>query len=94
MIKLRQCLNTTKTLTTSSLELLPVNEFRKRVIIVNSSDVGVWVSFGATAVIGTGVYLAPAGGSFEIDPNEMYNGVINGIAASGASKVVGIVEFS
>lgn len=92
--RVRTPLNDTKSLTTSSAALIAANERRKYALIVNSSDVGVWVSFGATAVIGTGVYLAPAGGSYELDDDNLFLGVINGIAASGAGKVVGIVEFS
>lgn len=93
MIKLRNATNGTVSLTTASQQILAVNEFRKRAIIVNGSDVGVWLSFNATAVIGTGIYLAPNGGSFEIDPEEIYTAAIHGIAASGAGKIVGTVEF-
>lgn len=92
--RVRTPLNDTKSLTTTSAALIAANERRKYALIVNSSDVGVWVSFGVAAVIGTGVYLAPAGGSYELDGDNLYLGVINGIAASGNGKVVGLVEFS
>lgn len=94
MLKLRTPVNDTASLGTSSAQLLADNERRKYALIVNSSDVGVWLAFGETAVVGTGVYLAPAGGSYEIDSENLYCGPINAIAASGSSKVVGIVEFT
>lgn len=92
--RVRTALNTTKSLTTATQVLLAANESRKYALIVNSSDVGVFVSFGEAAVIGTGVFLAAAGGSYELDNDNLFLGAINGIAASGAGKVVGIVEFS
>lgn len=92
--RVRTALNTTKSVTTTTQEFLAANESRKYALIVNSSDVGIWVSFGAAAVIGTGVFLAAAGGSYELDNDNLYLGAINGIAASGSGKVVGIVEFS
>jgi hypothetical protein len=92
MIKYRNATNATATVGNSSTTVLAANEARKRAIIVNSGANGVWLSFGATAVVGQGAYLAPAGGSFEIDPDELYTGAIKGIAAAG-SNVVGVVEF-
>ena len=92
MIKYRNATNTTASVGVASVSVLAANESRKRAIIVNSGAAGVWLSFAAPAVVGQGVYLAPAGGSFEIDPDELFTGAINGIAAGGAN-VCGVVEF-
>jgi hypothetical protein len=90
----RKADNDSASLDTSSAELFADNRSRKYALIVNASDVGVWISFGEAAVIGTGAYLAPAGGSYEIDESNLWTGAVNGIAASGSNKVVGLVEFS
>jgi hypothetical protein len=92
MIKYRNATNSTATVGVASGTVLAANEARKRAIIVNSGAAGVWLSFGATAVVGTGVFLAAGGGSFEIDPDELYTGLITGISA-GAGNVCGVVEF-
>lgn len=92
MIKYRNVNNATAAVGAVSTTVLAANESRKRAIIVNAGSNGVWLSFGEAAVLGKGVYLAPAGGSFEIDPDELYTGVINGIAAAGPNTV-GTAEF-
>lgn len=94
MAIVRKAVNDTASMGAASAEILAENRSRKYALIVNASDVGVWISFGEAAVIGTGAYLAPAGGSYEIDETNLWTGAVNGIAASGSGKVVGIVEFS
>lgn len=94
MLKLRKPNNFTASLTTASAIILAENSLRKHATFVNASDVGIWLSFGSTAVVGTGVYLAPSGGSYEIDGNNLYQGDVYGIAVSGAGKVCAGVEFS
>jgi hypothetical protein len=85
-------IQTTKSLTTASQKLLDKNDRRKSAIITNSSDVGVWIKLGATAVIGEGFYIGPNGWSFELGPDLMWTGEVYGIAASGTGKVVGVFE--
>lgn len=92
-MKLRLPTNGTASMGATSAQLLAANESRKYAIIVNASDVAIWLAFGAAAVIGTGVYLAAAGGSYTIDEENLWVGVVNGIAASSSGKVVGTVEF-
>lgn len=75
-----------------STQLLAANSRRLYAEIVNSSDVGVWLNFGAAAVIGTGIYLGPNGWSYEINSENMWRGTVTAIAAAGAGKVVGIIE--
>lgn len=94
MAIVRKAVNGTASMGAASAEILADNRNRKYALMVNASDVGVWISFGDTAVIGTGAYLAPAGGSYEIDESNLWTGAVNGIAASGSGKVVGTVEFS
>lgn len=94
MIKYRKVTNAGVTIGAASVSVLVANESRKRVIIVNShATQSVWLSLGATAVVGQGIYLAPNGGSFEIAPDEVWTGQILGIA-SGAGTIVGVVELS
>lgn len=94
MVKVRKPNNFTASLTTASASVLAANALRKYAAFVNASDVGIWLSFGTTAVVGTGVYLAPSGGSFEIDSSNLYQGEVYAIAVSGAGKVCAGVEFS
>lgn len=92
MIKYRNATNGGASVTTSTTLVLAANESRKRAIIVNSGAGAVWLSFGAAAVVGQGVYLGAVGGSYEISPDELYVGVINGISASG-TNIIGVTEF-
>ena len=92
MIKYRNATNGTASVGTANTAVLAANESRKRAIISNSGASAVWLSFGAAAVVGSGVFLAPSGGVFEIDPDELYCGAINGITAAGTSTV-GVLEF-
>lgn len=86
--------NGTKTLDNSgSQSVLAANDDRKWAIICNSSDVGLWLALGASAVIGTGIYVPPNGGSFVIDDQNLFRGAVNGVMASGSSKVIGTVEL-
>jgi hypothetical protein len=76
----------------ASVLILAANERRRFAEIVNSSDVGIWLSLGGTAVIGTGIYLGPNGFSYEINSEHLWKGTVSGIAASGAGKIVGTTE--
>lgn len=92
MIKYRNVTNSGVSVATSNTAVLAANESRKRVIIVNAGASAVWLSLGAAAVVGQGIFLAAVGGSFEISPDELYCGAINGISTSG-TIVVGVTEF-
>lgn len=85
-------LNDTKLVGASTL-LAAANPRRSCIVISNSSDVGIWISFGEAAVIGQGIYLAPAGGTLTITDEKMWRGAIYGIAASGSNKVVGVSDL-
>jgi hypothetical protein len=94
MIKLRRAVSTAVTLGTSDAAIVAENESRKRLIICNGSANNVWIAFGETAVVGKGVFLAPSGGTFEVDPSEVYCGDIRGISELGAANKIGVVEWS
>ena len=93
-IRVRKVNNFTNSLTTVSALVLAEDALRKHATLVNASDVGIWLAFGEAAVVGTGVFLAAAGGSYEIDGNNLFTGEIYAIAASGAGKVLAGAEFS
>jgi hypothetical protein len=67
----------------SSTTVLANNPGRMSAKIVNDCGYAVYLSFGNTAVKGTGVRLNPFGGSFETDPSpgDIFNGAINAIAS-------------
>jgi hypothetical protein len=44
-------------------------------------------ALGAEAVADKGIYLAPSGGSYEINEQNLFVGAINGIAVGGNSNV-------
>lgn len=76
----------------ASAELLPENARRRYAIICNSGANGVWLGFGAAAIIGTGVYVPPNGGSFLMEGNNLWRGSVTAIAAA-ATSVVGTLEL-
>jgi hypothetical protein len=89
---LKHIVQDTKSISNSDTLILAANDRRLYAEITNSSDVGIWLSLGSTAVIGVGIYLAPNGYSYEINPDNMWRGEVRGIAASGAGKVLGTIE--
>jgi hypothetical protein len=84
------------TVGTSSTEVLPANDFRQRVMLVNSTDEEISVSLGPAALSGYGIILEPNGGSFVDEPdneNWIFTGPINAICASGG-KDLAVTELS
>lgn len=77
----------------ASVELLAANDRRLSAIITNSSANGLWVALGEAAVIGTGIYVAPNGGSVEFQGENLWRGAINGISSAGAGNVIGVCEL-
>lgn len=92
-IRVRKVNNFTASLTTASALVLAEDTLRKHATLINASDVGIWLAFGVSAVVGTGVFLAPSGGSYEIDGNNLFTGDVYGIATAGVGKVLAGVEF-
>lgn len=76
----------------ASTAILAANSRRLYAEIVNSSDTGIWINFGAAAAVGTGIYIAPAGFSFVMNSEFMWRGTVFGISAGAAGKVVAVLE--
>lgn len=93
MIRLQSAANATVLVDSTSTEILAANDRRKFATITNSSNVGIWLAFGAAAEVGKGAYLAAGGGSYNITVDNLWVGVVNGITTSGDDKVAGVVEF-
>jgi len=83
--------NTAVTVGNTTTAILAAEPSRMHVVIVNDSDEAVYLAFGADAVLNSGVRLNASGGSYEMNPDNLYAGAINGICTSG-QKVVTVVE--
>lgn len=93
MYDLKQATAGTKTLdNTTPVQLFAANSVRKWAYVSNPTAVGLWINLGATAAIGTGIYV-PAGGGYQIDKDNLWRGTVSGISASGSGNVVGIMEM-
>lgn len=90
---LRKWTPITATMGAASVEILPLNLVRKFATINNPTDVGVWLGLGTAAVIGQGEYV-PAGGAYVFDDANLWQGAVNGIAASGSGKVIGAGDWT
>jgi hypothetical protein len=75
------------TATTTSGTVLAANANRSDTVITNYSATGCFLARGATAVAGQGIYLAPNGGAYNIDANNLYRGQITAITSSGSATL-------
>lgn len=75
----------------TSTEILGKNTGRIYAAIVNDGDTDVYLSLGGTAVAGEGIRLNANGGTYEINPDNLFIGAVNGIATSSPSSVT-IIE--
>ena len=71
----------------ASVELLATNLSRKFAVISNPTAAGMFLAFGQSAVIGYGVYIPPGGG-YQIDKDNMWQGAVNGIMATGGAVTI------
>jgi hypothetical protein len=74
----------------STTEIADALGDRMAIIIVNDSDETIYIMLGNDAIMNRGIRLNANGGSFA---TEMYQGVINGICASGSRNVT-VTEIS
>jgi hypothetical protein len=79
--------NSAVTVSTSNTTVLARNTGRQYAVIVNDGANPVYLSLGGTAVANSGIRLNAQGGSFEITNENLFGGVINGIATGGSSVV-------
>mgnify|MGYP000432060215 CR=1 FL=1 len=82
----------TVTVTVAGQTLLSANERRRYASISNSGANGLWLGFGAAAVVGSGVYVPPNGGQYIIEGENRWKGSVTGIVAA-ATSVVGMLEL-
>lgn len=79
---------------TSSASAVASNANRKGLTLVNLSNSYIYLAFsGETAVVGSGLALAPNGGSYEMSPMTFTTGAINAIADL-ASSTLGIQQWT
>lgn len=77
-----------KTVTTSTGEVLAANASRRNAVIVNyGATNGAFLGIGVPAVAGKGIYLAPNGGSYEINDQNLNLLAINAITASSTTTL-------
>ena len=66
---------------------LVANGQRTNAVFVNDSAQVIYLARGNPAVIGDGIRLNPAGGSYEIDDTNLFRGQINAICALGGANL-------
>jgi len=80
----------------TSAEVVAANSGRKSLLIINDSDVIVYMKINATATLNEGIRLNANGGSYEmsLEMGNVATDAINGIAASGSGKKLLITEYT
>jgi len=76
---------------TDTTEVLEANPLRHDAIFVNDSNKPIYLARGNDAVLHEGIRLNAAGGSYEINRDNLFRGAINAIAEGGA-KILCISE--
>jgi hypothetical protein len=82
----------TVNVTTASTTVLPAKLSRTHAIIINNSDVTVWLALGPTATLSQGIPLYANGGYYEITKINPYCGAITAIHGSTGNKAVSGAE--
>jgi hypothetical protein len=75
--------NTAVSVATSDTAILPQDQGRRELTIVNDGANVVYLALGAAAVLNSGIRLA-AGASYTTN---MWQGTVRGVAATGATNV-------
>ena len=84
--------NSTVNVTTSSTTIKAANSDRLHLVVVNDSDVVIYLGVGAAAVLNQGIRLNANGGAYEINWSNLYTGAIYGIHGGTGNKVVTVFE--
>ncbi len=71
----------------ATAEALAANPARANAVFVNDSTETIYLARGNAAVIGSGIRLNAAGGSYEIDAANMFRGAINAIATGAGANL-------
>lgn len=79
------------TIANTSTTALAANADRKTATFVNDSNETIYLRRGATAVMNQAIRLNASGGSFEINANNLYTGIVTAICASGG-KILCVEE--
>ena len=77
------------TVGSTSTLIRSANAARKLLVLVNDSDVVLFVSLGATAVMNQGIRLNANGGNIVLE-NPIYTGDIYAICSAGGKNIVGV----
>lgn len=86
--------HTAPTMGAASALVVAANADREYLLIVNDSDVTIYIKLGEAAVANQGIRLNANGGSYEMSRKlgNLYSGAVYGIASSGTGKVLLVTE--
>lgn len=84
--------DTSAHVTDVSAVILPWNDRRRDLEIVNDSDVVVYIARSGPAIVGQGMRLNPNGGSYSMDMQNMYWDAFYAVCALGEDGSVTISE--
>ena len=73
---------------TSTTVALAANPSRTYASFVNNSNQDMYLGLGADAVMNRGIRINANGGSYEINDNNLFTGVVNAIASGGSKSLV------
>ena len=79
------------TIGTSSATLVAANESRKYLRILNTGAAAIYLAFGATAVVGSGIYVGATTGTFVMTIDNLTTEAVTA-ESSGADNVVYVQE--
>lgn len=85
---------TAATVGVASAEAVAANASRVLLVLVNTSTAWIYLAFGAAAVVGSGIALAPSGGTLVIGKTDgMVTAQVRAIASAAGSNLA-IQEFT
>ena len=77
----------------ASAEAVAAGATRRRLILINDSDSVIYLGIGAAAVVGSGIRLNAAGGSYTMGPGDNVTAAIYAISG-GAAKNLCVQAFT